>query len=75
MSKKVRTSVLVDEEILKIAKDLGINISKTLELALIREIHFKIGLYGQETLQHAGILKKNTNLSLIGNWDDDSGAP
>lgn len=72
MGKKVRTTVLVDEEVFKLAKKLGINLSKTLELALIREINNKIGLYGIETLHKAGILKRNSNIHLR---DDESGAP
>jgi len=75
MSKKVRTSVLINEEIFKLAKELGISISKTLELALIKEIHSKISLYGEETLQKAVILKKNDDLSWMMWWNDESGAP
>lgn len=75
MDKKVRTTVLIDEEIFRLAKNLGINMSKTLELALIKEIDSKIGLYGQETLQKAGLLKRNTTLPSFENWDDESGAP
>jgi len=37
MNKKDRTSMPIYEEILKIAKDLDIDISKTLESALIRD--------------------------------------
>ncbi|WP_456326234.1 type II toxin-antitoxin system CcdA family antitoxin [Palaeococcus sp. (in: euryarchaeotes)] len=74
MDKKVRTTVLIDEEIFRLAKNLGINISKTLELALIKEIDSKIGLYGKETLQKADFLKGNTTLPSFENWNDESGA-
>ena len=45
MQTKRRTTVYIDATLIEQAKELGINISKTLELALKREIAVKKHLY------------------------------
>ena len=47
MGKKVRVNLTIDDEILKKAKDLGLNLSKVCENALIRAIEAMEEAYGK----------------------------
>ncbi len=48
MGKKARTTLYIDSEILKEAQELGLNVSKTCEIALKQAIEQLRALYGKK---------------------------
>jgi post-segregation antitoxin (ccd killing protein) len=61
MPKKTRTTLYIDKETIKEAQELGLNISKTCEIALKQAIEQLRALYGKKKSKDCSDSSQNSN--------------